>query len=370
MMVRGVGPDAATPRGGIGRMATRTTIAITRDDLAWAAGETALPAEQAELLWQTLLRRPVQRPRLDLPHVAYYAGALIVIGAMTVFMGLAWKTFGDASVLVIALGYAVVFTLIGRRLWHQPDFRVPGGLLITVAVCMTPLAVYSFCHLTGLWPHGDPGAYQDYYLWVHGSWIALELGTMIAGVVALWFYRFPFLVMPIAFSLWFLSMDLTAILFGERDFSWTDRVHVSLVVGIVIVAVAWVVDCRTGRAEDFAFWLYFFGLLSLTAGLWSLWQWGEAGRALFALANVVLLLLAVLLGRPLFLVFGALGICSYLGYLSARFTNAWAYPFVLSALGLAIILLGIQYQRRRAGIEQTVARALPSGVRRILPDRR
>lgn len=351
-------------------MTTRTTIAISHDDLQWAMGEAALPAEQADLLWQTLLRRPVQRPRLDLPHVAYYAGALLVIGAMTVFMGLSWATFGDASVLLIALGYALVFTLMGRRLWQQPDFRVPGGLLITVAVCMTPLAIYSICSLIGLWPHGDPGAYQDYYLWVHGSWIALEIGTIVAGVIALWFYRFPFLVAPIAFSLWFLSIDLTAILFGEETFSWTDRLHVSLVVGALIIAAAWVVDCRAGRAEDFAFWLYLFGLLSLTAGLWSLWQWGEVGRALFALAHVVLILLAVLLARPLFLVFGALGLCSYLSYLSTQFTGVWAYPFVLSALGVAIILLGIQYQRRRGGIEQAVAHALPSAIQRILPTAR
>jgi hypothetical protein len=311
----------------------------------------------------------MQRPRPDLPHVAYYAGALLVIGAMTVFMGLAWSAFGDASVLLIALAYALVFVLMGRRLWRQPDLRVPGGLLIAVAVCTTPLAIYSLSHLTGLWPHGDPGAYRDYYLWVHGSWLALEIGTILAGIVALWFYRFPFLVMPIAFSLWFLSMDLTAIIYGEDDFSWVDRWHVSLAVGLAILAVAWIVDCRAGRAEDFAFWLYLFGLLSLTAGLWSLWQWGEMGRALFAAANVALLLLAVLLARPIFLVFGALGLASYLGYLSERFTNVWAFPFVLTALGVAIILLGIQYQRRRAAIEAAVARALPTGIRRLLPDR-
>jgi hypothetical protein len=349
-------------------MATRTIIAISRDDLERAAREAALPAGQADLLWQALLRRPVERQRLDLPQVAYYAGALLVIGAMTIFMGLAWAAFGDASVLLIALAYAAVFAVMGWRLWRRAEYRVPGGLLVTVAVCMAPLAIYSFCRLVGWWPHGDPGTYPDYYLWVHGSWLALEIGTILVGLVALWFVRFPFLVAPIAFSLWFLSMDLTAILFGEVHFSWSDRLHVSLAVGLAIVAVAWIVDCRTRRAEDFAFWLYLFGLLALTAGLWSLWAWGEAGRAAFALVNVLFLLLAVLLARPLFLVFGALGLCAYLSYLATRFTNAWAFPFILSALGLGIILLGIQYQRRRARIEGAVARALPASVRRLLPD--
>ena len=75
-------------------------------------------------------------------NVAYYFGALIVIGAMGFFMNLGWERFGGGGIFVIAAAYAGVFVVAGRWLLRRPETRVPGGLLVTMAVCMTPLAMY------------------------------------------------------------------------------------------------------------------------------------------------------------------------------------------------------------------------------------
>jgi hypothetical protein len=40
----------------------------------------------------------------------------------------------------------------------------------------------------------------------------MEVGTVAAGLVALRYFRFPFLTAPIAFALWFMSMDLTPLI--------------------------------------------------------------------------------------------------------------------------------------------------------------
>ena len=45
---------------------------------------------QAEDLWRALEGSASERPRFDLPHVAYYFGALVVISAMGWFMTLGW----------------------------------------------------------------------------------------------------------------------------------------------------------------------------------------------------------------------------------------------------------------------------------------
>ena len=37
----------------------------------------------------------------------------------------------------------------------------------------------------------------------------MEIAAIVAGVIALRFYRFPFIVSIIAVALWFMSMDLT-----------------------------------------------------------------------------------------------------------------------------------------------------------------
>jgi hypothetical protein len=42
-----------------------------------------------------------------------------------------------------------------------------GGLLFTVSICMTPLAVYGVERATGYWPSTNAGAYRDYYKYKH-----------------------------------------------------------------------------------------------------------------------------------------------------------------------------------------------------------
>ena len=115
---------------------------VTRADLEWAERQGTLASGQAGALWDALQGRVSDRPRFDAAHVAYYFGALIVIGAMGWFMTTAWEQLGGIGLFVIALGYAAAFVLTGRALWDRAHLVVPGGLLFTMAVCMTPLAVY------------------------------------------------------------------------------------------------------------------------------------------------------------------------------------------------------------------------------------
>src|SRR5439155_1007374 len=153
----------------------------------------------------------------------------------------------------------------GLRLWVRQGLRVPGGLLFTLAVWMTPLGIYGFERMTGMWPQQDPGAYRNYYEWVKGGWFFMEVGTIAAGLVALRFVRFPFLTFPVAFALWFMSMDLTPLLYRRSDFTWNQRLWVSLWFGLAFLAVSFLVDRRT--RDDYAFWGYLFGTLAFWGGL-------------------------------------------------------------------------------------------------------
>jgi len=68
-----------------------------------AVSEGVILEGQAVDLWRLLTRRNADRPRFDLPHVAYYFGALVVISAMTWFMTLGWEKFGGGGILAISL---------------------------------------------------------------------------------------------------------------------------------------------------------------------------------------------------------------------------------------------------------------------------
>jgi hypothetical protein len=47
---------------------------VSRKDFSWLVSEGVISEGQAEDLWRALERRNADRPRFDLPHVAYYFG--------------------------------------------------------------------------------------------------------------------------------------------------------------------------------------------------------------------------------------------------------------------------------------------------------
>src|SRR5215208_7473020 len=106
---------------------------VMRKDFSWAVSKGVISEGQAEDLWRVLERRDTDRPRFDLPHVAYYFGVLVVISAMTWFMTLGWERFGGGGILAISLSYALGYIIAGDLLWRRRDLRLPGGLLVTIA---------------------------------------------------------------------------------------------------------------------------------------------------------------------------------------------------------------------------------------------
>ena len=351
---------------------------ITKTDLDWAASQKLITAEQSDSLWRALSERDAaqgragsddQRARFDLAHAAYYFGALVVIGAMGWFMTLGWESLGGGGIFALALLYALLFALAGRALFFKEGLRTPGGLLFTLAVWMTPLAVYGLERTLGWWAQADPGNFRGFHEWVKGGWFLMECATIVAGLVALRYVRFPFLTFPVAFSLWYMSMDLTPLVFGQSEYTWHQRLWVSLLFGLGVLVVAFVVDRRT--REDYAFWLYLFGLLAFWFGLTLMDSNSELNKFFYLLVNLALMFVSVLLERRAFMVFGALGVMGYLGHLSYEvFKDSMLFPFALSLTGIAIIFLGVKYQRNRERIERAARRLVPDALRRALPRER
>ena len=316
-------------------------LKLSKSDLDWASREGLLSPDQASALWAALERRRAGTARFDLPHVAYYAGALVVISAMGWFMSEAWDSFGGGGLTAIALGYALVFSVAGRELWSRRNLRVPGGLLFVIAVCMTPLAVYGVERMTGFWPQVSSEKFQDYST----QWLLIELGTVISGV----------------------SMTLASILKDGESFSW-DR-EVSLGFGLAMIVVTYFVDRRT--REDYAFWGYLFGLLAFWTGLSFTQSESELEKFGYFLVNLVLMILSVLLQRRVFLVFGGLGVFVYLSHLVQEvFTDSLLFPLALSLIGVLIIYGGVKFQRHEERINSAIIGLVPSSVRHWLPSER
>ena len=310
-----------------------------------------------------------ERPLFDFTHVLYYAGALLVLGAMGLFSTNAFLAFGDSALLATALAYGLVFWGCGAWHWRR-ERRTPGGLLIVCAVGMVPLGVFALQALAGFSPAGDGQTYRDFYTWVKASWLPMEVATIGTALVALVFYPFPFLLMVASFCLWFMSMDIAPWLVGADALSWAQRSTLSLYFGLCMMAIAWLIDLRHWEKGDFAFWLHLFGLMAFWGGLSAQQSNDPTGKAVYCAINVGLILLAVFLARRAYAVFGALGVTGYLGYLANDlFRDSILFPFALSALGLALIGFGLLYRRYETRVFDGLRELLPSYIQALRPAR-
>lgn len=342
---------------------------IDQTDLTRAANQGLISQDQSEQLWQFLT--PVNQvptappPRFDVAHLLWYTGALIIIGAMGLFTSLAFAAWGGKALSITALLYALTFILLGHMLWRQ-NLTTPGGLCLTIAVTMAPLFVFGIQEEFGWWTHEPQENYRDFYHWIKASWLPMELATIIAGLIALTFYRFPFLIAPIAVALWFISMDLVPWIFGEDWNSWEQRRFISLWFGLGMLIIAWLVDIRA--KGDFAFWLHLFGLIAFWGGLTLMDSDSEISKAVYCLINIVLLALGIFLQRRAYAVFGALGIAGYLNHLARNvFGDSLLYPFALSLIGLLILGAGILYYRKQDTIGKWLQEHLPAGLQVLRP---
>jgi hypothetical protein len=293
---------------------------------------------------------------------------MIAIGAMSLFMTLAWSSLGGWGGFATALVYGALALLLTHWFLEQKRLPVPAGIMATLAVVMVPLAIFSLQNALGYWSVDRP--YRDYHYWIDGRWLTMEFGTLAAAAVLLWRYRFPFMLMPVAVTLWYMSMDLVPFLFGADWRDWELRKFISLWFGIAMTLLAFWVDLRSRHSKDYAFWLYLFGVLTFWGGLSMMRSDSELNKFLYCLINVAMILVGAILGRRVFAVFGGLGVAGYLGYLSHRvFRDSLLFPFALSAIGLAIIWLGVIWQRREAQWSARLRAVLPAPLRELLEAR-
>ena len=308
-------------------------------------------------------------PRFDLTHVLWYAGALLVMAAMGMFSTTAFAMMGGLALTVTGLLYAAGFILVGNYLWDR-KLTTPGGLAIAVAVSMAPLAVYGVQEAFDMWgtQNLNPGQYRDFFEYIRGGWVIMEAATVVAALVALRFWPFPFIVFVMAFALWFMSMDLAMWFTQGRYGDYETRREVSMIFGLVMILVAWLTDLRYSRRGDFAFWLHLFGVMCFWGGLSMHASDNNLAKAIYCLINVALIFFGVFLGRRVYAVFGTIGMMLYLGDLSWRvFDNVLLFSFALSAIGAAVIGLGLWVHRNEPKLAAWMAANLPPGLSALRP---
>jgi hypothetical protein len=341
--------------------------AMRRSELEAAVKAGIVTAEQADRLADFFAASDT--PRFSFVHVLYYLGGMIAIGAMSLFMTLGWNALGGWGGFFTAAVYLGLALLLTHWFLEEKKLPVPASIMATLAVVMVPLAIFGVQMALGYWGADKP--YRHYHQYIDWRWIMMELGTLAIGAILLWRYRFPFMLMPISVTLWYMSMDLAPFLAGEDwRLAWELRKLVSLWFGLAMTLLAFWVDLRSRFSRDYAFWLYLFGVLTFWGGLSSMNSGSEYGKLAYCGINVLMILIGAVIGRRVFAVFGGLGVAGYLGYVSWRvFKDSLIFPFALSALGIGIIWLGVLWQRRETQWSGRLRALLPDPLRELIEQR-
>ncbi|USI26667.1 DUF2157 domain-containing protein [Alteromonas macleodii] len=342
---------------------------VSKASIQKAVANNIISEQQGIALYNFFQEENQHTPSFTFTHILYYLGGLIAIGAMTLFMNLGWEQFGGAGIVFISMLYAGVGLKLANS-FARKHLIIPAGICATFVVCLTPLAIYGFQQWLGFWPQDD-AVYRQFHTRVKWLWLYMELGTLVTGLTIAWRYKYPFLIMPIAVTLWYISMDAVMLIVDQdnmwNSYTWEFRAQVSMYFGIVMTLLAFWVDIRSRHVADYGFWLYLFGVIAFWGGLTSQNSDSEVSKFFYFCINLVMVGLGALLVRKVFVIFGALGCCFYLGHLaSSVFRDSWLFPVALTAIGLGVVYVGIWWQKNEVKITRQARRVLPKLVQELL----
>lgn len=159
----------------------------------------------------------------------------------------------------------------------------------------------------------DPGIFQDFRLYIRPGWVAMEIAAVIVGFLYLSIVHFPFLLAPVSFCLWFLSMDVTPFL---RNWSSMDmfelRRCVSISFGLGLMITGSIMEYIYSSEPDFGFWLYLFGLIAFWFSLTLQEPTPDPfKKSFYFLINITLVLIGSHLNRSTFHLFGTVGVALF-----------------------------------------------------------
>jgi len=298
--------------------------------------------------------------------VLYYGGGLLIISAMTWLMKTSWDSFGKPGMATVSGLYFLIFLFLGYLLFFRKNLEFAGGMLFSVAIAITPLLVFSILWVFDFWP--IEWTYGDYYVWIKGKWIILEICTILVALPILYETKFPFHVFLIAGALWFFSMDIVPIIYEKTKITWTERATISNIFGLFMIGIGYYADIKFKK--DYSFWLYLFGMITLSSGLSIFYNTNVFKFIMLGVVNALFILFSLFINRNVFLVFGVIGLTEFLGRLSWEFFEGSVFfPFALTIIGALLILSGIYFQKNRKKIDENIVNKLPLFILNLRPKR-
>eukprot|EP01091_Cochliopodium_minus_P000124 TRINITY_DN10157_c0_g1_i1.p1 TRINITY_DN10157_c0_g1~~TRINITY_DN10157_c0_g1_i1.p1 ORF type:complete len:889 (+),score=139.27 TRINITY_DN10157_c0_g1_i1:35-2668(+) len=274
--------------------------------------------------------------KITLINVLYFGGALLVIGSMTLFMTLGFSSFGGFGLFLISLIYGLSFFFGAYIYFDDPEYKMVRGILSCISLGMVPLGIYGIMEMMNKTRY----RYDELHRIAAGQWVPIEIGTVVIGTVIIYYVPFPFTTSIISFALWFMSMDLVPLFFRDWYY-WDKRMNFSIIFGFLQISAGYYIEVTYSQVQDFAFWIYLFGLIIFSSGLcfYSVRTDKQALIALFL--NIILFLLSHVLNRDMFAVFGGIGILLHFPFSMYEMRRQVSKLYMHVRFSMFILLLAI-----------------------------
>lgn len=333
-------------------MAERFTSDALDAALARWRDAGVISVDQANAIRELELRRPgslasTGRSAITPSMLVTWIGGFLVLVASAIFVALGWEGMGEVqrfiwAALAVAMPWAAAWYVRRSR---QPLAETAGAALLAIGTVALVLFGYTFYHLVGLWPEDGMGALarerRENLLWLTSSAVV----AMVAAIFA-FRLRIPSMLLLTGFFGWLAWTDALDTWYLRDEFRDPEPWVMSMY-GVVLVLIGFVVVRRGLRRH--AFWLFLSGLTAtfLFLGIDSLGEpLGITGLTFLALSAVAIVLSVRTVYR-IFLIYGALGLYSWVSALIVEtFGGSRLVAFGLIVLGAVIVAAGLAWQRR------------------------
>jgi hypothetical protein len=334
-----------------------------KDILNNALNEGIVDKVQHQKLLEMFEKLSPKGNALSLSNVLYYFGGFVAIFAVTIFMNVSYQAYEETGLLTISLALFCISIVLSKK-YSNIDNHIPSGIFSTFCICLVPLIIHCVQVLLGTMEH----EYREYHRYVQSNWIYMEFGTLLVALIMfLKVNRAPFMMLPIALTLWYMSMDLTLFTMKREYYSPELRKTVSIVFGLVMIFFAMYIDSKSNRSTDYPYWLYMSGTLSFWIGLTSISYDNEIWKLTCLVINLAMIGLGVIISRKVLVSLGSIGSVLYFGYLTIKFSNN---PLTLSLaaifVGFIIMKIGMYWNRNEDRIIAKINIYLPAKISNLI----
>lgn len=319
-------------------------IKITQKDLKKAQDLGIINSSQSQALWQFLNKQKNASSTYNFPNLMYFLGGFIAIAAITLFLGSVFLKLGEWGLFAIASIYWVI-GLGAAKIFNSKHLKTPQDICLLFVTSITPLLIFSILTLLNVWQTSTPLHALNLVEFLDWHSLLIEIGTLIVACVLFFLAPSSLLMLPITLCGWVIAVNLPEHL--NIDSTLVDNSNFSCLFGLVCTLLAIYLDSSLQKRK-YCYWPYVIGVSAFWFGLIGSLINNEINLLLFCLINIVLLILGVMFGRKIVLIYGGLGVSYYLGHLAYDiFHDSIYWPFILSLIGIAIILCGVLLQKSK-----------------------